>query len=76
MVLYLAVESNTVQRLILIRRSFFSSFPTIYWVKKGDKPVSYNGGREVDDFVKYIAKHATSELKGFDRSGKAKKTEL
>merc|ERR1712079_720378 len=51
-------------------------FPTIYWVKKGDKPVSYNGGREVDDFVKYIAKHATSELKGFDRSGKAKKTEL
>ena len=55
---------------------FFSSFPTIFWVKKGDKPVSYNGGREVDDFVKYIAKHATSELKGFDRSGKAKKTEL
>merc|ERR1711972_1113360 len=51
-------------------------FPTIFWVKKGDKPVSYNGGREVDDFVKYIAKHATSELKGFDRSGKAKKTEL
>merc|ERR1712110_21334 len=51
-------------------------FPTIFWVKKGDKPVSYNGGREVDDFVNYIAKHATSELKGFDRKGKAKKTEL
>jgi len=51
-------------------------FPTIFWVKKGDKPVSYNGGREVDDFVKYIAKHATNELKGFDRNGKAKKTEL
>jgi len=51
-------------------------FPTIFWVKKGAKPVSYNGGREVDDFVNYIAKHATSELKAFDRKGKAKKTEL
>jgi len=51
-------------------------FPTIFWVKKGEKPVSYNGGREVDDFVKYIAKHATNELKGFDRKGNAKKTEL
>jgi len=51
-------------------------FPTIFWVKKGDKPVAYNGGREVDDFVKYIAKHASSELKGFDRKGAAKKTEL
>jgi len=51
-------------------------FPTIFWVKKGEKPVSYQGGREVDDFVKYIAKAATSELKGFDRKGKAKKTEL
>lgn len=34
------------------------------------------GGREVDDFVKYIAKHSTEELKGYDRSGKARKTEL
>merc|ERR1712121_322161 len=51
-------------------------FPTIFWVKKGDKPKSYEGGREVNDFVNYIAKHATSELKGFDRKGKAKKTEL
>jgi len=51
-------------------------FPTIFWVAKGAKPVSYNGGREVDDFVKYIAQHATNELKGFDRNGKAKKTEL
>ena len=32
---------------------------------------------QVDDFVKYIAKEATSELVGFDRSGNAKaKTEL
>jgi hypothetical protein len=34
------------------------------------------GGREIDDFIKYIAKHATNELKGYDRKGKAKKEEL
>ena len=44
--------------------------------KDTKKPVSYNGGRELDDFVKYIAKEASAELKGFDRKGKAKKTEL
>lgn len=52
-------------------------FPTLFWVPKDSKkPVSYQGGRELDDFVKYIAKEATDELKGFDRSGKAKKSEL
>lgn len=53
-------------------------FPTLFWLPKDskDKPVSYNEGREVNDFIKYIAKHATNELKGYDRSGKAKKTEL
>jgi len=52
-------------------------FPTLFWVPSDSKkPVSYNGGREVDDFVKYIAEKATNELKGFDRKGKAKKTEL
>ena len=30
------------------------------------------GGREKDDFIKYIAKHATKELKGWDRSGEPK----
>lgn len=33
-------------------------------------------GRELDDFIRYIAKHATKELKGYDRKGNAKKTEL
>merc|ERR1711899_103257 len=52
-------------------------FPTLYWLPKDTKkPVSYNGGREIDDFVKYIAEHATSELKGWDRKAKEKKTEL
>ena len=44
--------------------------------KESKVPVSYNGGREIDDFVKYIAEKATTELKGWDRKGKEKKTEL
>ncbi|XP_072402081.1 protein disulfide-isomerase A3 [Diabrotica undecimpunctata] len=55
-------------------------FPTIFWVPKNskDSPVNYEGGRDVDDFIKYVAKHATNELKGYDRSGSPKegKTEL
>merc|ERR1711872_800445 len=52
-------------------------FPTLYWLPKNTKtPVSYNGGRELDDFVKYISEKATDELKGWDRKGKEKKTEL
>lgn len=53
-------------------------FPTLFWLPRDakDKPVSYSEGREVDDFIRFIAKQATSELKGWDRSGKPKKTEL
>lgn len=55
-------------------------FPTLYWLPKDSKssPVRYEGGREVNDFIEYIAKHATTELKSLDRSGKPKagKTEL
>lgn len=53
-------------------------FPTLFWLPKDKKgsPVRYDGGRELDDFVKYISKHATNELKAYDRSGKSKKTEL
>lgn len=49
-------------------------FPTIYWAPKNSKssPVSYNGGRAVDDFIKYIAQHSTDELKGYDRKGNPK----
>jgi protein disulfide isomerase family A protein 3 len=47
-------------------------YPTLFWLPKNDKsnPVAYNGGREVKDFIKYIAEHATDGLKGYDRSGK------
>ncbi|KAK4872052.1 hypothetical protein RN001_016176 [Aquatica leii] len=54
-------------------------FPTLYWAPKDNKnsPVRYEGGRELNDFIKYIAKHATSELKTYDRKGnEKKKTEL
>lgn len=52
-------------------------FPTIFWVPANTKkPESYNGGREVDDFVKFIAEKATNELKGYNRKGKPKKSEL
>lgn len=55
-------------------------FPTLFWLPKDKKgtPVKYEGGREVNDFIKYIAKEATNELKGYDRSGNPKegKSEL
>jgi len=52
-------------------------FPTLFWLPKGSKKVtSYNGGRELDDFVKYIAENASDELKGWSRKGKEKKVEL
>lgn len=53
-------------------------FPTLFWLPKDskDKAVRYEGGRDVNDFIKYIAKHATNELKGYDRSGNEKKSEL
>ncbi|XP_052738487.1 protein disulfide-isomerase A3 [Bicyclus anynana] len=54
-----------------------SGFPTIYWKPKDSskKPVRYNGGRALEDFIKYVADNASSDLKGFDRKG-AKKDEL
>ncbi|XP_042223300.1 protein disulfide-isomerase A3-like [Homarus americanus] len=51
-------------------------FPTLFWKPKGGEPVPYNGGRELDDFIPYIAKEASSELNGWDRKGNPKKTEL
>ena len=37
------------------------------------------GGREVDDFIKYLARESTEPLSGYTREGKkvkSKKTEL
>jgi len=52
-------------------------FPTLFWLPKNSKaPKSYEGGRELDDFINYIAEHATDELNGWDRKGKVKKQDL
>ncbi|KAL3080297.1 hypothetical protein niasHS_012402 [Heterodera schachtii] len=50
-------------------------FPTIFWLPKKDKanPVPYQGGREVKDFIKFIAEQSTDPLKGYGRDGKKKK---
>lgn len=53
-------------------------FPTIYWYPKDKVPKKYEGGRDLNNFVEYIAKHATEELVNYDRKGnkKDKKEEL
>ncbi|CAH3950753.1 unnamed protein product [Pieris brassicae] len=55
-----------------------SGFPTIYWKPKDSskRPVRYNGGRAIEDFLKYISEQATNELNGWDRKGNVKKDEL
>jgi len=52
-------------------------FPTIFWYPKDTKKaISYEGGRDVKDFIKYIATHSTDELNKYDRKGAEKKVEL
>lgn len=53
-------------------------FPTIYFLPSDSKvPKKYEGGRELNDFISYIAKYATEELKGYARDGtKKSKDEL
>ncbi|KAL5968144.1 putative protein disulfide-isomerase ER-60 [Taenia solium] len=53
-------------------------YPTIYWVPKAskDKPIAYEGGREVDDMLKFVAKSATDELVHYTRDGQPKQEEL
>jgi protein disulfide-isomerase A3 len=53
-------------------------FPTLYFSPKNEKesPKQYNGGREVNDFIKYLAESATEPLSGYDRSGNPRKSEL
>lgn len=55
-----------------------NKYPTIYWLPKDRKnePVSYVDDHELDAFIDFIAEHATDELKGYDREGIPKKTEL
>lgn len=47
-------------------------FPTIFWFPKDKVVKKYDGGRDLNNFLEYIAKHATEELVGYDRDGKPK----
>lgn len=51
-------------------------FPTIYFAPKGSKqrPKKYEGEREVDAFIKFIAREAGTPLTSYDRDGKKLKT--
>ncbi|CAL8087040.1 unnamed protein product [Calicophoron daubneyi] len=53
-------------------------YPTVFFVSKTDKehPKTYEGAREVDDVIRYIAASSTEELRGYDRDGKKRKEEL
>nr|AAX26630.1 unknown [Schistosoma japonicum] len=55
-----------------------TGFPTIYFVPKGKKssPMLYQGGRDTSDIIKFLAREATEELSGYDRSGNTKKSDL
>jgi len=50
-------------------------FPTIYFAPKNskDSPRKYEGAREVEDFIKYLARESTEPLDGYDRQGAKKK---
>lgn len=47
-------------------------FPTLFFAPKNNKnsPKKYEGGREIDDFIKYLAKESTEPMVNYDRSGK------
>jgi protein disulfide isomerase family A protein 3 len=49
-------------------------FPTLFFVPKSNVPRKYEGGREIDDFVKYLAKESTDPLKSYKRNGAATKS--
>jgi protein disulfide isomerase family A protein 3 len=53
-------------------------YPTVFFVPRNDKkhPKVYDGARETDDVIRYIAASSTEELDGYDRQGKEKKQEL
>jgi len=53
-------------------------FPTIFWVPagKGSKPLTYNGGREVAEFEKYIKDHASKKSQKITFAKTEEKKEL
>jgi hypothetical protein len=67
-----------VRRAIFVFRVRGSFLCKISWLI-GSLLFSLQGGREVDDFIRYLARESTSPLQGYGRDGKKvkpKKTEL
>ncbi|CAH1963193.1 unnamed protein product [Acanthoscelides obtectus] len=50
-------------------------YPTAYFAPKSNKshPILYDGEKKLDTVIRFIARHATEELKGWDRLGNKKK---
>ncbi|KAA3681538.1 protein disulfide isomerase family A, member 3, partial [Paragonimus westermani] len=74
-ILFAAVDAtaNDIPELFLVH-----GYPTLYFVPKLSKeaPKQYEGGREVDDLINFVARESSQELRGYDRTGVAKKSEL
>ena len=52
-------------------------YPTVYFVPKHTKkPVMYNRGKLMHEFVQFLAVHSTDEMKGFKRDGAIKKEKV
>lgn len=50
-----------------------NGYPTIYWKRRDGQAILYNGARELKDFISFIARESSSELKGWTRDGKRRK---
>ncbi|KAF8564118.1 hypothetical protein P879_11900 [Paragonimus westermani] len=74
-ILFAAVDAtaNDVPEPFLVH-----GYPTLYFVSKLSKeaPKQYEGGREVDDLINFVARESSQELRGYNRMGVAKKSEL
>lgn len=56
--------------ILLMTNCVFFSIPSIFWLPKDTKvPVTYEGDREVESLVKYIAENSISVLKGINIGG-------
>ena len=52
-------------------------FPSIFWLpSRSQRIVAYEGARTFKDFIKFIAKESFTELKGYNRTGRKKNSEL
>nr|ADD38808.1 Probable protein disulfide-isomerase ER-60 [Lepeophtheirus salmonis] len=51
-------------------------YPSIFWIPRGGKPIAYDQAREVNDFIKFIAKSSTVGLTKYSNDGVPKLNEL